>query len=165
MIFLKLDVIPTPGEEGSDGTFHALPVEQLGCWSDAGYTPKALQDVEHILKQLWPEDVSIQFREKPIVLCFGTAKYMGRKIFAVQNGGECFAEGPTYDPLWKGDYKIYGSSDQCKSDGKGGRYANEVYGWIRQGADGWGRIFFHLPIENYRLFVICSKSICIKLTL
>ena len=147
MIFLKLEVIPAPGEEGSDGTFHALPVEQLGCWSDAGNLPKALQNVEHILKQLYP-GVS------EVTSCFGTAKYMGRKIFAVQNGGQCFTEGPGVPLYWRGDHKFYGPSNECKNDGKGGAYANEVYGWMKLGADGWGRLFFHLAFKNYRLFVL-----------
>ena len=154
MIFLKLETIPHPGQD-DNGIFKPLPVIQLGCWDDTAYIPKALQDVEPILAQLYPEHITIQFREKPIVLCFLTAKFMGRKIFAVQNGGQCFTEGPEDEDVpskWRGDHKFYGSSDQCKNDGKGGVFANEVYGWIKQGAEGWGRLFFHLPFKNYRLF-------------
>ena len=52
---------------------------------------------------------------------------MGRKIFAIQDGGQCFTEGPPKQGKWKGNHKAYGVSDKCESDGKGGPMANEVY--------------------------------------
>ena len=52
---------------------------------------------------------------------------MGRKIFAIQDGGQCFTEGPPKQDKWKGNHKAYGVSDKCESDGKGGAMANEVY--------------------------------------
>ena len=154
MIFLKLEIIPEPGQEASDGTFRPLPVEKLGCWTEASPTANspALQNVEYILKQMYPEDATIEYREKAVVLCFLTAKYMGRKIFAVQNGGECFVEGPAVWGEWKGNYKAYGPSKQCKMDGKGGVLANQVYGWIKQGDEGWGRLFFNLIFQYYWFF-------------
>ena len=79
---------------------------------------------------------------------------MGRKIFAIQNGGQCFAEGPENFLEWRGDYKFYGPSEQCKNDGKGGLYKNEVYEWIKKSAEGWSRLFFNLPFQYYRLFVL-----------
>ena len=146
MIFLKLETIPRPGHVASDGTFVPLPVVLLGCWRDASPAANspALQNVENILKQMYTEDATIEFREKAVVKCFLTAKYMGRKIFAVQNGGKCFVEGPAVPGKWKGDYKAYGPSDQCKVDGKGGVLANYVYGWMKQSDEGWGRLFFNL---------------------
>ena len=75
---------------------------------------------------------------------------MGRKIFAVQNGGKCFVEGPAVWGEWKGDHKAYGTSNQCKMDGKGGVLANQVYGWIKQSAEGWGRLFSNLIFQYYR---------------
>ena len=55
---------------------------------------------------------------------------MGRKIFAIQDGGQCFTEGPPKQDKWRGNHQHYGSSDKCESDGKGGAMANEVYGVI-----------------------------------
>ena len=52
---------------------------------------------------------------------------MRRKIFAIQDGGQCFTEGPPKQGKWKGNHKAYGVSDKCESDGKGGPMANEVY--------------------------------------
>ena len=52
---------------------------------------------------------------------------MGRRIFAIQDGGQCFTEGPPKQDKWRGNYTAYGPSDKCEKDGKGGPMANEVY--------------------------------------
>ena len=56
---------------------------------------------------------------------------MGRKIFAIQDGGQCFTEGPPKTEgdgdKWLGNHTAFGLSDKCESDGKGGPMANEVY--------------------------------------
>ena len=44
---------------------------------------------------------------------------MGFTLFAVQNGGECWADNA-------GTYGKYGPSEKCR-DGKGGDHANDVY--------------------------------------
>ena len=53
------------------------------------------------------------------------AKARGFKVFALQDGGQCFGS----DDL--NAYKKYGGSTKC-SDGRGGPFANSVYE-IREG--------------------------------
>ena len=49
------------------------------------------------------------------------ARKRGYKVFAVQNGGECFLR-----PRTKITYNKYGRSTKCRG-GKGGPWANDVY--------------------------------------
>ena len=65
------------------------------------------------------------------------AKTLGRKNFAVQDGGQCFTEGPWKEKKWRGNHQAYGISDKCENDGKGGPMANQVYGRL----DGGGTYF------------------------
>ena len=61
-------------------------------------------------------------RENAIKKCYDYALLLGRKVFAIQDGGQCFTAGQ-YD-----SYDTYGGSSACnKEDGKGGPMANEVY--------------------------------------
>ena len=46
----------------------------------------------------------------------------GYRMFAVQNGGWCAASATAHKTFDK-----YGKSTACKSDGKGGGWANQVY--------------------------------------
>lgn len=59
-------------------------------------------------------------RKQPISKCADVAKRLGLKVFAIQNGGQCF--GGADD----NSYKRYGSSENC-GDGVGGPLANDVY--------------------------------------
>ena len=70
------------------------------------------------------------------------AKARGFKVFALQDGGQCFGS----DDL--NGYKRYGGSTKC-SDGTGGPFANSVYE-IRE-----GKIFviFHKRNE-YKVILI-----------
>ena len=53
--------------------------------------------------------------------CARQARKRGYRLFAVQNGGECFI-----GPRAKITYKKYGPSKRCRG-GKGGPWANDVY--------------------------------------
>lgn len=53
--------------------------------------------------------------------CARQARKRGYRIFALQNGGECFM-----GPRAKITYKKYGPSKRCRG-GKGGPWANNVY--------------------------------------
>lgn len=53
--------------------------------------------------------------------CARQARKRGYRLFAVQNGGECFM-----GPRAKITYKKYGPSKRCRG-GKGGPWANNVY--------------------------------------
>ena len=57
-----------------------------------------------------------------ITKCAQAAMKAGYSMFAVQNGGQCFSSGTAAKTFDK-----YGKSTACKSDGEGGRKANQVY--------------------------------------
>ena len=67
-------------------------------------------------------DGSYKSRQDSIEKCYKAAKKRGFHIFAVQDGGWCASSttaGKTFNK--------YGKSTACKSDGKGGPWANQVY--------------------------------------
>lgn len=61
-------------------------------------------------------------RVQAIEKCYQAAKKRGYKVFAVQNGGWCASSATASMTFDK-----YGKSTSCKTDGKGGPWANEVY--------------------------------------
>ena len=73
------------------------------------------------------------------------AKARGFKVFAIQDGGQCFGS----DDL--NGYKRYGGSTQC-SDGTGGPFANSVYE-IREG------IAFGIFYKTYKYKVPINKNL------
>ena len=74
-----------------------------------------------------------KIRLEPIKKCGDVAWSLGYKIFALQDGGQCFGTSSLEE------YKNYGTSDACLDDGKGGPLANAVY-MIRTGIrDDWFR--------------------------
>ena len=50
------------------------------------------------------------------------AKQRGNKMFALQDGGMCISSSTMHKTFQK-----YGRSSQCRSDGRGGNKANQVY--------------------------------------
>ena len=87
----------------------------LGCWKDS--SNRAIPPIEGY-------DVRIQDnyreREDAINKCFTVAKEWKLVLFAVQDGGQCFAGGNL------DGYMRYGKSESCRI-GKGGFWANDVY--------------------------------------
>ena len=116
----------------SEFVFHLslVPYSYLGCWKDAkdvGH-PRALKSAEGGSNFL---DGHYLYRENPITKCFKTAKSWGHKIFALQDGGECFTDEPglslDVDNPWVGNHEYYGNSPNWSQDGEGGPMANAVY--------------------------------------
>lgn len=66
-------------------------------------------------------DGSFQLRENSIMKCALEAVKNDFKVFALQNGGQCFSGPDAYS-----NYKMYGSTN-CPQGGKGGHLVNEVY--------------------------------------
>ena len=96
-------------------------LQLLGCWQDeVKMIPKrALESAEGKIDYL--ED-RYKDREDAIKKCYDYALSIGRNIFAIQDGGQCFTAGQD------DSYDTFGSSSSCnKEDGKGGPMANEVY--------------------------------------
>ena len=79
---------------------------------------------------------------------------MGRRVFAIQDGGQCFTEGPPKQDKWKGNHKAYGVSDKCESDGKGGPMANEVYVVI-EGNDYFFEKTMIAKIFKFKMYETC----------
>ena len=93
------------------------PYVPLGCWKDS--IPRALPSFEGTSPTL---DGHYKRRELAFQKCFELAKSLNHKIFAVQDGGQCFISSESED-----SYKTYGPSIECLSDGEGGPLANDVY--------------------------------------
>ena len=61
-------------------------------------------------------------RNDAIQKCALAAKLRGYKTFAIQDGGMCVSGPNSHQTFDK-----YGKSQDCKNDGKGGPWANQVY--------------------------------------
>ncbi|XP_047129194.1 uncharacterized protein LOC100207237 isoform X3 [Hydra vulgaris] len=94
----------------------ALPFGNLGCWKDTA--DRAVATLEGSVALLDGSDYTN--RADAIKKCYEAAKLRGFTVFAVQNGGWCAAGNGE-------SYKKYGASNDCKGDGKGGPWANQVY--------------------------------------
>ena len=88
----------------------------MGCWKDTA--DRAVATLEGSVALLDGSDYTN--RADAIKKCYEAAKLRGFTVFAVQNGGWCAAGNGE-------SYKKYGASNDCKGDGKGGPWANQVY--------------------------------------
>jgi hypothetical protein len=88
----------------------------LGCWKDTAV--RAVATLEGSVAIL--DGLDYTNRADAIKKCYEAAKLRGFNVFAVQNGGWCAAGNGE-------SYKKYGASNDCKDDGKGGPWANQVY--------------------------------------
>ena len=91
------------------------PYLKRGCWKDD--LPRALTDIDSQIEA----NYNYKSRELAIQKCLEAAKTGGYKVFAIQDGGQCFAS------MSLTSYRVYGGSTQCLDDGKGGPMSNEVY--------------------------------------
>lgn len=91
--------------------------ESLGCWKDD--IPRAMKTLEGKSSKLTGHYRS---RSNAIEKCLQAAVSFGYKVFAVQDGGQCFG-----DVTAAFRYKHYGPSRACSGNGKGGPMANQVY--------------------------------------
>ncbi|CAH3141149.1 unnamed protein product [Pocillopora meandrina] len=93
----------------------------LGCWADTSEWRDPSKRAMMVMEGLDPNLAdNYHERKQPISKCADVAKRLGLKVFAIQNGGQCF--GGADD----NGYKRYGSSENC-GDGVGGTLANDVY--------------------------------------
>ncbi|XP_068703649.1 uncharacterized protein [Montipora foliosa] len=91
--------------------------DTIGCFKDTSYRAiPVLEGKDSILDGLYGA------RKNPIAKCAVAAMRRGHKIFAVQNGGECFSSRAV-----ETTFDRYGGSAACGSDGEGGKWANHVY--------------------------------------
>jgi hypothetical protein len=96
--------------------------KNMGCWKDTDMwwdsSKRAIPSIEGSFQRL-RDDYKV--RKDPIGKCADTTKELGYKMFAIQNGGQCFAS-PNADQ----DFKRFGPSEKCVN-GLGGPLASDVY--------------------------------------
>ena len=61
-------------------------------------------------------------RSYAIQKCYQLALSYGFRVFAIQDGGQCFSSETAHQT-----YDKYGTSTECLPDGEGGPMANQVY--------------------------------------
>ena len=92
----------------------------VGCYKDtADRAIPTLEDTDSVLDG---GAFLYQRRQNAIVKCAVAARKRGFPAFALQDGGWCAASADVLETFNK-----YGESSDCKNDGKGGGYANNVY--------------------------------------
>ena len=93
----------------------------LGCWADTTDWRNPLKRAMMVMEGLDPLLAdNYHERKQPISKCAEVAKRLGLRVFAIQNGGQCFGGAD------ENTYKMYGSSEKC-ADGVGGSLSNDVY--------------------------------------
>ncbi len=98
----------------------SVKYESLGCYRDKRV--RAIPSMEG--RDVLLED-SYSQRNDAIQKCAVAAKVRGFKTFAIQDGGMCVGSWWAHKTFGK-----YGKSQDCKNDGKGGPWANQVYNLI-----------------------------------
>jgi len=104
-------------------------IKDIGCYKDN--PERAIPLLEAMSPLL---DGSYVQRPAAIRRCAKVAYDLKLDVFAVQNGGQCLG-GPDANL----NYKKYGSSTQCRENGRGGPWANQVYRIFRRcnASDEW----------------------------
>ena len=88
----------------------------LGCYKDLPVRAmESLEGQDHLL------DGDYKSRKDAIQKCLMVGKGRGYKVMGIQDGGMCVGSA-----TGKG-FNKYGISHDCKSDGKGGPWATELY--------------------------------------
>lgn len=153
--------------------FPSYNIESLGCWNDQGSTGgTALMNIERLHPALMDSPAT---RPYPMNKCLKAAKDLGiynyprlshiytikrslvftnlpyktatgYQTFGLQNGGECVVSANE-----ERSYDMFGPSDNCRSDGKGGHLSNELY-----------QIQFHGRCKFYVMESFCCRKTAIK---
>lgn len=97
--------------------FESTAYETIGCYKDRlDRAIPILEGKDPIL------DGGYTQRIKAIEKCYEAARKRGFKVFAVQNGGQCFSSATA-----ENTYDKHGASSACRVDGEGAAWANQVY--------------------------------------
>ena len=100
-------------------SFDSVNVTSIGCYADLEWYP-AIPSLERKDPQL--DGANYKRRTDAIEKCAFVAKQRRNKVFALQDGGMCLSSSTAHMT-----FQTYGRSSKCKSDGKGGKEANQVY--------------------------------------
>jgi len=101
-----------------------MEYESVGCFKDSSERAIESVDGKNHHNFLSPSLLSNDYktRQQAIQKCAVFAMLQRYKMFGIQDGGMCVTSSTPQIT-----YKIYGESQECKSDGKGGPWANQVY--------------------------------------
>jgi len=92
----------------------------IGCYEDT--TDRAIPTLEDTDPVLDGGVFSYQSRQNAIVKCAVAARKRDFPAFALQDGGLCAASANALKTFNK-----HGKSSDCKNDGRGGPFANNIY--------------------------------------
>ena len=102
-----------------------MEYESVGCFKDRA-NGHAIKKVDGKYYPDFPSRSLLwndyKTRQQAIEKCAVFAKLKGYKMFGIQDGGMCVTSASAHET-----YNKYGESQDCKSDGKGGPRANQVY--------------------------------------
>ena len=102
-----------------------MEYESAGCFKDDS-SERAIESVDGKYHPDFPSSSLLvndyKTRTKAVQKCAVFAKLQGYKTFGIQDGGMCVTSASAHKT-----YNKYGESRDCKSDGKGGLWANQVY--------------------------------------
>ena len=79
----------------------------MGCWRDAWARGLPTIEGEHYLLM----DPNYKGRRHALYKCAKAALDKGRKIFGIENGGQCFASS-----VGDNEYRRYGASKDCRGN-------------------------------------------------
>ncbi|XP_078364951.1 uncharacterized protein LOC144649338 [Oculina patagonica] len=112
-----------------DGLLPLVEYKSVGCYKDSN--ERAIESVDGRSNFDFPAPYLLRSdyktRNQAIQKCALFAKLQGYKMFAVQDGGQCRTSSTAHLT-----YNKYSESQDCKSDGKGGPWANQVYRFTEQ---------------------------------
>ena len=97
----------------------SVNITSIGCFEDISWS-RAIPNLEGQDPRL--DRANCKRRTDAIEKCAFVAKQRGNKVFALQDGGMCLSSSTAHKTFQK-----YGTSSQCKSDGRGGKKTNHVY--------------------------------------
>lgn len=119
-LFFQTDVVPSTSNDLFTDFLAGVTYESKGCYKDQeARAISSLEGKDVLLSDSYTE------REDAIQKCAVAAIIRGYKTFGIQNGGMCVS-GPDAHQT----YSKYGESMDCKNDGEGGPWANQVYNLV-----------------------------------
>merc|ERR1712048_53819 len=113
-------------------------MKHMGCWKDT--IVRAMPTLEGRDPRL---DGEYQMRGDAISKCYQVALSRGYKYFGLQHSGRCLAGNDDEA------FKKYGKSLDCKGEGKGGKWANDIY--LVQEEDFNLKTFFSTALNDHLL--------------
>ena len=132
-----------------------MEYESVGCFKDSVIN-MAIESVEGYQFSFLSQSLlcnNYKTRQQAIQKCAVFAKLKGYKMFGIQDGGMCVTSASAHET-----YNKYGESQDCKSDGKGGPWDNQVYRFPERK----GKFMFCDDRDRYYKYGIRGLIVCIQ---